>query len=70
MKYFKKKLLKKCRKNNVKVGVGKRKTKTYFVLFSNARSILELMLCNRNLTNLVYPTSLSSKGHRPSANLK
>ena len=36
------------------------KTKTYFVVFSKARSILELMLCNRNLTKLVYQTLLSS----------
>ena len=31
-----------------------------FVVFSNARSILELMLCNRNFTKLVYQTLLSS----------
>ena len=48
------------KKNNVKVGIGKMKTKTFFVLFSNARSILELMLCNRNLTKLVYQILLSS----------
>ena len=36
------------------------KTKTYIVVFSKARSTLELMLCNRNLTNLVYQTLLSS----------
>ena len=47
-------------KNYVKVGVGKMKTKTFFVVISNARSILELMLCNPNLTNLVYQTLLSS----------
>ena len=29
-------------------------------VFSNARSILELMLCNQNLTKLVYQTLLSS----------
>ena len=50
----------KVQKNYVKVGVGKMKTKTFFVVFSNARSILELMLCNQNLTKLVYPTLLSS----------
>ena len=61
MKYFEeKKLLKKCGKNDVKVGVGKMKIKTYFVLFSNAHLILELMLCTPNLTKLVYPTLLSS----------
>ena len=49
-----------CRKIDVKVGVGKMKTKTYFVFFSNACSILELMFCNQNLTKLVYPTLLSS----------
>ena len=47
-------------KNDVKVGVGKMKTKTYFVVFSNAHSILELMLCNRNLTKLDILTLLSS----------
>ena len=36
------------------------KTKTYLVVFSKARSILELMLCNRNLTKLVYQTLLGS----------
>ena len=41
-------------------GFGKMKTKTYFVVFSNARSGLELMLCNQNLTELVYQTLLSS----------
>ena len=34
--------------------------KTYYVVFSNACSILELMLCNWNLTKLVYQTLLSS----------
>ena len=29
-------------------------------VISNARSIWELMLCNRNLAKLVYPTLLSS----------
>ena len=28
------------------------KTKTFFIVFLNARSILELMLCNQNLTKL------------------
>ena len=50
----------KCKTNLGKDGVGKMKTKTYFVVFSNACSILELMLCNRNLTKLVYQTLLSS----------
>ena len=49
-----------CKKNDVKVGVGKMKTKTYFVIFSNAPSIFELMRCNQNLLKLVYPTLLSS----------
>ena len=39
-----------------KVGIGKMKIKIYFVVFSKARSILELMLCNRNLTKLVNQT--------------
>ena len=49
-----------------KDGVGKMKTKTYFVVFSNARSVLELMVCNQNLTKfniltkLVHQTWLSS----------
>ena len=46
----------KCRKNYVEVGVGNMKIKTYFVIFSTSRSILELMLCNPNLTKLLYPT--------------
>jgi hypothetical protein len=47
-------------KKYFKVGIGKIKIKTYFVVFSKACSILELMLCNRNLTKLVYQTLLSS----------
>ena len=43
-------LKKKVQKNHGKDGVGKMKKKTYFVVLSKARSILELMLCNRNLT--------------------
>ena len=38
------------------------KKRTYFVIFSNAFSILELMLCNQNIPNLVYQTSLSFDG--------
>ena len=56
----KKKFMRKCGKNYVNVGVSKMKTKTYFVIFSNACSIFELMFCNQNLTKLVYPTLLSS----------
>ena len=56
------KLKKKKQKKYFNVGIGKMKTKTLFVLFSNARSILELMLCNRNLTKLGYQTLLSSNG--------
>ena len=52
--------MKKVQTNHGKDGVGKMKTKTYFVVFSKARSILELMLCNWNLTKLVYQTLLSS----------
>ena len=52
--------MKKCRKNDVKVGVAKMKTKKYFVIFSIAGSILELILCNRNLTKLVCLSLLSS----------
>ena len=60
MKYFEKKtLLKKSRKNDVKVGVGNMKIKTFVVLFLNARLISKLMLCNQNLPKLVYPTLLS-----------
>ena len=43
---------KKVQKKYPKVGIGKMKTKQLFVLFSNACSILELLLCNRNLTKL------------------
>ena len=56
MKYLRVKNTEKVWKNDVKVGVGKMKIKTYFVLFSNACSILELILCNPNLLKLVYPT--------------
>ena len=59
MKYLEKKVTEKVRKNDVKVGAGKMKIKTYFVLFLNARSILELMLCNQKLPKLVYLTLLS-----------
>ena len=60
MKYLKKKLNRKCKKNDAKVGIGKMKTKTCFCHFSNACSILELMLFNRNLPKKVYQTLLSS----------
>ena len=50
----------KVQKNDVKVGIGQMKTKTFFVLFSNAHSILELLFCNLNLTKLVYQTLVSS----------
>ena len=39
MKYKNKKLRESAETNYVKVRVGKMKTKTYFVIFSNARSI-------------------------------
>ena len=39
MKYFEEKINEKVRKNDVKVGVGKMKIKTWFVRFLNARSI-------------------------------
>ena len=51
----------KVQQNDVKVRIGKMKTKTFFVLFSNARSILELMLCNRNLTKLGKPSEIKSR---------
>ena len=54
------KLKRKCKNNYVKVGIGKMRTKTLFVLFSKACSILKLMLCNQNLTKLVYQTLFSS----------
>ena len=57
---LKKKNYWKSAENDVKVGVGKIKIKTWFVHFSNARSILELMLCNQNLAKLVHPTLLGS----------
>ena len=50
----------KVQKKYFKVENGKMKTKTFFGLFFNARSILELMLCNRNLTKLVYQTLVGS----------
>ena len=52
--------MRKCGKNYVKVGVGKMKTKTYFVIFPIGCSNLELMFCNQNLKKIVYPTLLSS----------
>ena len=60
MKYLKKSLRESAEKNYVKVGVCKLKIKTYFVIFSNACLMLELLFCNRNVTKLVYPTLLSS----------
>ena len=62
MKWFLFRLKSKCKKSYVKIRVCKINTKkTFFVvLFSNACSILELFLCNQNLTKLVYPTLLSS----------
>ena len=57
--FFFLKFRRKCKKNHGKDGVGKMKTKTYFIVFSNARSIFKLMLCNLNLTKLVYQTFLS-----------
>ena len=60
MIFFFLKLKRKCKINDAKVGIGKMKTKTLFVLFSHACSILELMLCNRKLTKLVYQTLVSS----------
>ena len=57
---FKKKVNERVRKNYVLKGVGKMKIKTYFVIFSNARLILELMLCNQSLEKLVYQTLFSS----------
>ena len=47
------------KKNDVKVGVAKMRTKTFFFILLNARWILKLMLCNWNLTKLVYLTLLS-----------
>ena len=60
MKYLKKKLKRKCGKNYFKFELAKWRQKHGLFVFSNACSILELMLCNRNLKNLVYPTRLSS----------
>ena len=54
----KKEVKEKVQQNYLKVGIGKMKTKTFFVLFTNARSILEVMLCHWNLTKLVYQTFL------------
>ena len=56
-------------KKYFKAGNDKMKSKTFFCPFSNARSILELMLCNRNLTKLVYQTLLSSNGRGLALNL-
>jgi hypothetical protein len=50
---------KKVQKKYFKVGIGQMET-TLFCPFSNACSIFELMLCNRNITKLVYVTLLSS----------
>ena len=47
-------------KITLKMELAKGRQKPFFVLFSNACSILEFMLCNRNLTKLVYQTLLSS----------
>ena len=40
--------MRKCTQNDVKFGFGKTKIKTYFAIFSNACSILEIMLGNLN----------------------
>ena len=50
IKFFFIKLRRKCKQNYGKEKVGKMKKKIYFVVFSNACSIFELMLFNRNLT--------------------
>ena len=55
----KKKLMGKAERNDVKVGFGKMKTWNV-CFFSNACSILELMLCNWNFAKLVYLTLVSS----------
>ena len=47
-------------RNMLKFKLAKWRQKTYFVLFANACSILELMLCNINLTILVYQSLLGS----------
>ena len=54
------KVWEKVQKKYFKVGIGKVETKLFFVLFSNACSILKLKLCNQNITKLVYETLLSS----------
>ena len=56
----KKNLKRKCGKMILKLELAKWRLKHGLLVFPNARSILELMLCNRNLTKLVYPTLLSS----------
>ena len=58
-KLLKKRVLEKTEKNHVKVGFGKIKIKTWFVLFLNVFLILELIFCNPNLAKLVYQTLLS-----------
>ena len=58
LKYIFFEVKEKVPKNYVKAGIVKMKTKKYLVLFSNALLILKLMLCNRNLTKLVYQTLL------------
>ena len=60
MKDLKKKVNERVQKNYVQVGVCKMKTNTYFVIFSNASFILEVMLFNRNLRKLIYQALLSS----------
>ena len=45
--------MRKCKKkNDVKVGVGKLKTKTYFVFFSNARPILRALALQSELNKV------------------
>ena len=64
MKYIKKNIYKKTKKmwgkNYPKVGIGKIKIKTWLVCFYKCSLNLELMLCNWNLTKLVYTTLVSS----------
>ena len=50
------KVKEKVPKNDAWVGVGKMKTKFFFVVFSNDCSILELMFCTQNFKKLLNET--------------
>ena len=60
MKQFSFEVKEKVQENTLKLELAKWGQKHFLSFFSNARSILELLLCNRKFTKLGYQTLLSS----------